>query len=221
MFMAFVVWVALMLWLLSTESPAAGAQRERAPLTAVEYFEPAMLEQGFTLCTLPTEEEWRVAEGIRWLVTPDPDREKKYLRVYADYRVHDDEGYRLELARAFLGAGAEFGFDPWLLVGMAYRESIFRMEEIGDGGKARGMMQVHGQGRKACASHCGDLGTVRQHVDCGACWLDRGRRWCGDLDGALYGYISGRCSTVEQDRRKAHRVRRRLAAMLDERFGPL
>ncbi len=165
------------------------------------------------------QEIQQISNGIQWLVTPGETREERIIKVYQDTRAFQDSEYRIELAEAFIGAAEKFNFSTWLLVGMGYRESIFRMDEIGDGGKAHGIMQVHGQGHRACALYCKDMSTAREQIECGACWLDKGRQWCGDLDGGLFAYICGGCSTIVHDRRRAFRIRKKLERVLSERFG--
>jgi len=216
---AFVAWLVFMLWMFSSGQPANAEQGEPALVTPEGYWEPEVY--GCTPNIHKYEPEDRVTDGILWLVTPALDRKEKILKVYQHKVIADDVAYRYRLANAFIRAGAEFDIDPWLLVGIGYRESIFDMTQIGDGGRAHGIMQVHPQGRKACAEYCGEMNTPWEQISCGACWLDKGRKWCGDLDGGLFGYISGRCTTIEYDRRKAHRIRRNLQRKLTERFGSI
>lgn len=163
----------------------------------------------------------RVQEGILWLVTPPNGADAETVRRYHGSRAYEDAHYRQRLSYAFLKTSREFDIPVWLLVGIGYRESVFRMDEVGDAGGSLGMMQVCEQGRRACREYCGELETLEEHALCGACWLDKGRQWCGDLEGGLSAYINGNCELETVKAKRAYKIRMKLVSLLEERFGKI
>lgn len=161
----------------------------------------------------------KVSAGILWLVTPNEARIPGRVASYTGTRAYSDPSYRVELAKAFLDAAERYDVSPWLLVGMSYRETVFRMNGIGDGGKSVGLMQVGKMGRRACRDVCGGMETAHEQIMCGACWLDKGRQWCGSLDGGLSAYISGECKLRTVRAKRAFQNRKNLETVLGERFG--
>lgn len=109
-----------------------------------------------------------------------------------------DVGFRREIATALVNSSEKYNVPVLLLTAIAYRESRFRTKnQVGDGGLSLGMMQVGRQGRQRCSEACGSLQDAQEHTDCGACWLDQGRRWCGSLEGALSAYVCGKCKPIK------------------------
>lgn len=161
----------------------------------------------------------RVDAAILWLVTPPETASAETVRRLSESRVAEDHGYRQELAGHFIEAAEHFDLPLWSLVAIGYTESVFRMGEVGDGGRSHGIMQVGRQGRLACREHCGDMGTARQQIFCGACWLDRGRQWCGDLDGGMAAYVGGHCRLRTPGAARAHAKKQKVAAKLAEKFS--
>lgn len=154
-----------------------------------------------------------VADGIRWTV-----QETDNLRVYGGgdtTRAHNDPEYRTELEAAFLSASDQYNIPVFLLVAMAYYETIYR-NQVGDDGRSHGIMQVGKMGRSRCKC---DMGTVHGQINCGACWLDMGRKWCGNLDGGLYAYINGSCNAKNGRANRAFKVRNKMWAELEDRYG--
>ena len=112
--------------------------------------------------------------------------------------------YVQELDNAFSKASSEYGIDKNLLISMAFLESSFESGVKGDGDKSWGIMQVGKQGRK----RCGYIDTVEGQIMSGACWLNEGVIWCGDIEGALKAYACGQCETTNY--RCTQAVKRRL-----------
>jgi hypothetical protein len=128
-----------------------------------------------------------------------------------------DAGYRAAVASAMVRSAEHFDLPVMLIASIAYHESRYRIDnQVGDEGRSVGMMQVGEQGRRACAPVCGDLSTPQEHTDCGACWLDAGRQWCGDLVGGLTAYICGACEPVNTRCRWALTNRLRLAQQFEK-----
>jgi len=127
------------------------------------------------------------------------------------HRVHRDPAWADEVTRAAEYAGADWGFDPLLLMAMAYRETEYRPGMIGSRGE-RGLLQVGHGGRRypMCREVCGELATPDEHMACGACWLRAGVDWCrGDLYGGMLAYAYGKCR-APRDSRAAKAVRKRV-----------
>lgn len=129
------------------------------------------------------------------------------------YKIDHSDEYIYELSEAFRSTSSKYNIDVNLLISIGYRESVFRMGEIGDRGKSLGIMQVGKQGRRACAC---DMTTVYGQIECGACWLDKGREWCGSIEGGLTAYACGKCEPVNGLTRRAVNIRFRLVEMLKE-----
>jgi hypothetical protein len=115
--------------------------------------------------------------------------------------------YIQELNEAFNKASDAYGTDKDLLIAMAWHESSFKSGVKGDNGKSWGIMQVGKQGRK----RCGYSETVEGQIMSGACWLNEGVKWCGDIKGGLTAYACGVCSTTSYRCNRA--VKRRLKLM--------
>lgn len=152
---------------------------------------PATLPPPARTAAPPTVED--VANAIRWLVTPDDS--KPYLaRTYHGTRAQRDGEWREELARAFLAGAEQFGLPVFLLVAMAYRETVFRTGLVGPAGEL-GLLQVGEFGRRRSASYCADMGEdAARQVACGAGYLRRLADGCGSLQGGLSAYASGKCN---------------------------
>ena len=128
------------------------------------------------------------------------------------YKINHPDEYVLELAHAFKNASIKYNIDVNLLIAIGYRESIFKMSEKGDNNKSLGIMQVGKQGRKACKC---DMSSVDGQIDCGACWLDKGRSWCGDIRGGVSAYACGKCEPVNSLSKQAINIKFRLVEMLE------
>jgi len=111
-----------------------------------------------------------------------------------------------QLSEAFKKAGGLYNIEPELLAVMAYFETVYRTNLKGDSGKSHGILQVGKQGRRACECN---MDTLQGQVDCGACWLDTGRTWCGSLEGGLCAYINGdcKCTTLKSKRAYQRRIK--------------
>ena len=133
----------------------------------------------------------------------------QHLCTNGHYRRTVDNQEAQELARAFESASLKFKIPVGLLVAIGYRESVFRMEnQIGDDGKSHGLMQVGRKGRRDC--FC-DMDTLQGQINCGACWLNKGRSWCKSLDGGLCAYINGECECKTVNSQRAFLIRKRIA----------
>lgn len=108
-------------------------------------------------------------------------------------RVVTDRPYRTEIVRSAVAAGQRHDLPPSLLLSMAFFESSYRSTAIGTRGEL-GLLQVGEQARRVCL--CPDIQTdIQTQIDCGACWLARARRACGNLRGALTMYAVGKCTS--------------------------
>ena len=97
-------------------------------------------------------------------------------------------------AQALADAAMAYDLPPELLARVAYYESRYRTDRIGDDGRSWGLLQVGPRGRRVCRAVCGTMTTVEEQAMCGACWLDAGRSWCGSLVGGVTAYACGRCT---------------------------
>lgn len=127
------------------------------------------------------------------------------------YVIEFSTEYKTELAQAFLGASSAYKIDVYLLVAIGYRESVFRMTQVGDNGRSLGIMQTGTMARRSC--EC-SMDTVQGQIDCGACWLDKGRKWCGTIESGLTAYASGVCEAPNMRTKRAVRIRFKLAEIL-------
>jgi len=110
------------------------------------------------------------------------------------------------LASYFIDAGARFQVDPWVLAAIAVKESALHPFAVGAIGE-RGVMQINprrrylprpirrffdrADHRSSCQRR---LGACQEaFVEYGAQILSRALERCGDLQGALTAYNTGRC----------------------------
>lgn len=131
-------------------------------------------------CCMSKAQERTTVEKIEWLTNYKTSPVKKYTR-------HVEEAD--EYASALDKAADKYKIDVDYLIVIAWSESVFR-NLIGDNGRSHGEMQVGKQGRRACKC---DMSIIESRIDCGACWLDMGRKWCGSLDKGLQAYVGGSC----------------------------
>ncbi len=99
----------------------------------------------------------------------------------------------------FIDAAIRYDLPPRLLVAIGFYESNFRVGIKGDQGRSWGLMQVGKLGRRKCKC---DMTTARGEIFCGACWLDKGRSWCGNLEKGLTAYACGKCVGNLKTKRK-------------------
>jgi hypothetical protein len=136
----------------------------------------------------------KIDEALVWLVT------KKCENVdnCPAHPILSDPDFRKQIREAAISSGERYNQPPGLLLAMAYRETVFRLDLVGKKGEL-GLMQVGKRGREICASACGTMKTADEQMACGACWLDAGVRWCGgDLLRGLKAYAGGRCEAKTQ-----------------------
>jgi len=141
------------------------------------------------VCADDAQKDADLADQILWLVSKPVSRIKPHWGTRAMTDLH----YRLRLARAARVAADRFDVPVLLLLTIGYRETVFRPLEVGDVGRSLGIMQVGIMGRRKCKEFCKEIKTVEGGTMCGACWLDKGRQWCGSLHGGLMAYVSGKC----------------------------
>jgi hypothetical protein len=154
-----------------------------------------------------------VADNILWTV-----QETDNIRIYKGGKIteaYTSPEYRFELEAAFLSASDKYNLPVYLLIAMAYYETMFR-NQTGDNGRSLGIMQVGKMGRRKC--QC-DMDTVHGQIHCGACWLNMGRDWCGSLDGGLYAYINGTCNPKNTRAKRAFTIRKRLQFIIEKKFN--
>lgn len=142
------------------------------------------------------------AEAIRHLVAPKV--KYRYRLPYYSKRIkaYRDELYRKKLVAAFEAAAAEFGLPVNLLLAIGYRETVMRTDQIGPKGEL-GIMQVMPFVVKRGKKYCSKVNTIAGGIMCGSWWLARGRDHCGDLEGAIGAYVSGRCNPTHPRAREA------------------
>lgn len=155
------------------------------------------------VCSTDAQRDADLADQIRWLVSKPVSRIKPHWGT----RAMTDADYRLKLARALRVAAERFQLPMLLLSTIAYRETVFRPLEVGDIGRSIGIMQVGIQGRYKCREHCKQIKTVDGGTMCGACWLDKGRQWCGSLRGGLMAYVSGACTAKSVAAQRTYNAR--------------
>jgi hypothetical protein len=122
-----------------------------------------------------------IENGILWLARNEP-----------NCRVKKDKNYRKKIALQTLESSEAFNLPPLLITSMQWKESRFYTNREGKLGEL-GLMQVGEEGRRKCEEHCGEMKTIKEQLDCGCCWLDKGVDWCGSLEGGLSAYICGKC----------------------------
>jgi len=113
---------------------------------------------------------------------------------------------RRRLSRAIAEASTRYSIDPGLLGAIAFREGAFRAEVVGGLNEGSTFQIVPAQAKRL---KC-DLSTHAGAADCSAKMLSLGRIHCGDLEGAILFYATGR--TCEPDTP-------RLKWMLRDRLG--
>ena len=155
----------------------------------------------------------RVMAAIEWRVT---NRDHPYLlpRAYLGGPALDEE-YRRELAEAFLAASKRWGIPVAWLIGISYRETVYRPLLVGQNNEV-GMMQVGAQGMRVCADHCSGYQTLHGSADCGACWLSRGVADCGGLNRGLFAHFGGRCTAESARVRRVAQMCHRLFQKIEE-----
>lgn len=105
----------------------------------------------------------------------------------------DDPDYRLQISKEFIEASEYFDVPVLAMVGMGYRESVFKPDEVGPGGEL-GVMQVGSLGRSYCFEYCGTMETTRQQIFCGGCWFKYGLGRCkGIIEDGFTVYVRGKC----------------------------
>ncbi|MDD5542850.1 MAG: hypothetical protein PHX83_06715 [Acidobacteriia bacterium] len=125
----------------------------------------------------------KIEEAMIWLVTKRGANEK--------HPILSDPVYRANIRVAAVESGEKYDVPADLLLAMAYRETVYKMDTVGKRGEL-GLMQVGSLGRRHCAKACGAMVTASEQMDCGACWFDHGRKWCGgDIRLGLNVYASG------------------------------
>lgn len=145
---------------------------------------------------IPISQE-RIKDAILWLVEKEP----------ANNPVKADPNYLNECAQALDKGAAEYDLPVLLLAGMAYRESVYRPNEVGPAGEL-GIMQVGRMGRRKCRKVCGEMKTASEHINCGACWLRKGVDWCHTLERGVTAYAGGVCKPKPKRVIKAKRIKR-------------
>ena len=166
------------------------------------------------------------ADVVKWLVTPPAHRDgptwhggKKvtHLTPYHSMklRVYRDQEYAEELVAAFEYASILFDVPRNLLMAMAYRETVFRPHLVGPAGE-RGILQTGKQAMRSCSEWCGGVETPGGGALCGACWLKKAKNWCGSYKGAIFAYVSGKCSHNKINVRRAVENRLLLWEILDD-----
>ena len=116
------------------------------------------------------------------------------------------------LSEAFDSAAREYEIDVDYLIVIAWFETVFRNLK-GDSGRSWGEMQVGRMGRRKC--QC-SMETVASRIQCGACWLDMGRKWGGTLNKGLQAYICGTCEPRIANAKRAYNRRMRVIKKLKE-----
>lgn len=137
-----------------------------------------------------------IEDAIKWSTI-----EKDNIRIYGPAAMSVE--YQQELAYAFKTAGEKYDIPPLLLVAMSYYETLYR-NLIGDNGRSHGIMQVGIMGRKKCKC---TMNTVLNQIMCGACWLNMGRNWCGNLHDGLNAYAAGTCKSKNMRTKRAVAIR--------------
>jgi hypothetical protein len=157
------------------------------------------------------DQEQQVADGILWLVTPE---RRSVDRPYRGGRAAVDPEFRLALSRGFIKAAQYWDLPVYLLVATAYRESVFDPSLAGDWGRSLGLLQVGPQGRRRCKEFCGDVHSIDGGAMCGACWLNEGVDWCGDIAGGTTAYCCGSCKPTSVRCERARDRKLRLLVLL-------
>lgn len=165
----------------TAEGPADTAEQAGARAVVRDYSEPPPAPIALDDPSLAS----RYDAAIIWLAERRGAAER--------HRIIGDSAYRDSIREAAILAGTSYGFDPDLLLGIAYRESVFDIGRVGKRGEI-GLMQVGSLGRRYCREVCGKNETPEEQMLCGACWLDYGVKFCGgDLRRGLNVYASGKC----------------------------
>lgn len=141
----------------------------------------------------------KVRESILWLVEKEP----------SSNPIKSDPMWLWNCIKAFNAAGEKYDLPVLLMVGMTYRESVYRRNTIGKDGEI-GLMQVGKMGRRHCANECSKLGNPHSDIHCGACWLRAGVDWCGTLRGGVTAFACGECKPTTIRARRAVNIRFRL-----------
>lgn len=109
-----------------------------------------------------------------------------------DVPARNDLKYANKIVNQFKESSETFDLPVELLLVIGYKESKFKMNDVGPYGEV-GIMQVCPMGIRSCKEYCGEMKTIKEQIDCGSCWLDKGRKWCGDIKKGLSAYMTGKC----------------------------
>ena len=120
-----------------------------------------------------------------------------------------------EYIDSFFEAQNTFDIPALLMVSMGYRESKYKINDIGKRGEI-GVMQVCKMGIKKCKEYCGEMETANEQIMCGGCWFKHGIDWCGSLEGGLNAYLSGKCKPKYVKTFRVRNIRYRIWIKLHE-----
>ena len=110
-----------------------------------------------------------------------------------------DVAGRVALASGIQIAAHEYDLSPGLLGAIAYREGAFAGRAVGKLGEISTFQIIPD---RAKAFDCGDIDSHASAARCAAKIITAGRIRCGDLEGALAWYATGRTCTADTKRLK-------------------
>ena len=145
-----------------------------------------------------------IEKGITWLARNEP-----------HCKVNKDKNYMKKIALQTLESSEAFNLPPLLVASMQWKESRFYTNRKGTRGEL-GLMQVGKEGRTKCKEYCGEMETIKEQLDCGACWFGMGIEWCGSLEGGLSAYICGKCKPLYYKSKQSFNSRMKLWSKLKE-----
>jgi len=118
------------------------------------------------------------------------------------------EKARGRLVRNIVSAAEEYDVPHGVVTMTAFKEGSFRTNAVGKIGEVT-TMQVHGDWLEVCKRKRMKLRTQAGQLRCGTYWLSKTYKKCGNWNGAITKYMSGRC--VSKSQRTKKKVKERLA----------
>jgi len=117
-----------------------------------------------------------------------------------------------EISNAIFQAASVHRIDPYLLIAIAFRESTFRARSVGKIGE-RSIFQITEYTARQIQNRVDARCSLNNHLEsafCAAAWLAHWQRRCGNIEGAISIYASGK-SCKSRTKRTEWIVRDRLA----------
>jgi soluble lytic murein transglycosylase-like protein len=139
--------------------------------------------------TAPTAKETVTEPVAETMVATEPPTPPETKPLFAFYDVPLSEGLQLHI----INRAEERGIDPAIIFAMAYRESTYNANCIGDGGESFGLLQIQPKWHygRMLELGCTDLLDPYQNVVVAIDYLAENLERYGDIAKALVAYNRG------------------------------